>query len=78
MVVKWTISLRIKTFIKKTYRFAACVLECPPLHVDCSGAVVRCGAGDGWKDVVWCNFRVDFGFGLVGLAVLIGGGCDVV
>jgi hypothetical protein len=31
MVVKWTISLRIKTFIKKTFRFAACVLEYPPL-----------------------------------------------
>jgi hypothetical protein len=28
MVVKWTISLRIKNIIKKTYRFAACVVEC--------------------------------------------------
>jgi hypothetical protein len=24
-----------------------------------AGAVVRCGAGDGCKDVVWCTFWVD-------------------
>jgi hypothetical protein len=47
MVVKWTISLRIKTLIKKTYRFAAWVMECSPLLGSVRGRVLGTGVGDG-------------------------------